>query len=495
MNKPSILRKLSVGDAFVPGRDFLNSLISAGQDSKRGEDANPEDFADTLSQVDVLIKNESDHDYGQYDVVGLGVALIDPNTDVNEFLRMPAFSSDSPVDPSDIGNWALCLEPIEMGKYGQARAGGVCFAGITAGSSDPVQAFAEMADSSPNLVFATDGSAKVLWAEATGTDRWAIVRIGGGGGGSTSTTPLSFCFLSTAGAVIQSIPNATWTLIDWASAGAVSSGDPTCWDGHTKLSTVADGTYIFGAALGFAANATGYRGIAIVDLAVSMNAMTIVPSAGAGVETIISVVNPPETQSAGAYRRVYAYQNSGGALNVLSAASPPFGGFTNSESNFWLLQQANSVGGTPSNVQAAMVSADVTNATNTFSNLSDLSVNVVAGQKYRGRIDLWCENSTAAEGIKFDCNGGTATMTDFRSAAGVFATGSASYTQGTTLGAALTDVLNWTLLTGGVNIVIIFELTCNASGTFLPRVAENSAHTSGTVTVRKGTNVEITKAG
>lgn len=190
MNKPSILRKLSVGDAFVPGRDFLNSLISAGQDAKRGEDANPEDFADSLSQVDVLVRNESDHDYGQYDVIGLGVALIDPNTDVNEFLRIPAFSSDSPVDPSDIGNWALCLEPIEMGKYGMARAAGLCFAGITAGSSDPVEAFAEMSDSSPNLVFDPDGSAKVLWAEATGTDRWAIVRIGGAGAG-IANSPLT----------------------------------------------------------------------------------------------------------------------------------------------------------------------------------------------------------------------------------------------------------------------------------------------------------------
>src|ERR1019366_7892792 len=46
--------------------------------------------------------------------------------------------------------------------------------------------------------------------------------------------------------------------------------------------------------------------------------------------------------------------------------------------------------------------ADVTNATVTFTNLSDLTITLIAGRKYTGRATIKCNNSQAAEGVQLD---------------------------------------------------------------------------------------------
>jgi hypothetical protein len=127
------------------------------------------------------------------------------------------------------------------------------------------------------------------------------------------------------------------------------------------------------------------------------------------------------------------------------------------------------------------VTADVTNATTTFSNITDLSVTLIAGRKYSGRLVIKCSDSTAADGIKFDFGGGSATMTSF--AAGITAN-----IQGATLGvtdsSALATAFTATAMNGTGNhwIVIEFALVCNAAGTLIPRFAQNS-HSTGTATL------------
>lgn len=496
MKKPSIARKFSVGDAFVPERAFLNALVSAGQDAKNPEDGTPEHFADSLSYVDVLVKNDSAQDYGRYDVVGLGDALIIVANDINEFLRIPAFHSDIPVSPSDIGNWAVCLETIPVGKFGMARAAGVVFVGITAGSSDPVQAFAEISSGDVKLVFATDGSAKVLWAEPTGTDRWAIVRIGGGGGGGSGPiVPACGAKYTITIPTVTSGNTANCTFIAGGGGALYNTGAnyPTLSDSETILINK-DAIYLVTASVGAQFN-TSTKGNISLEIISEPGSSTLI---AVGQTTVgfntngtqlyyFLTCNDVARMTSGNTIKAYLVNETDGTWAPGAAAA---GSITIQE---FQLNGSGGSGGS-NNVRATMLASDVTNSTATFANLDDLSVAVDAGLKYRGRIDIWCENSVAAEGIKFDFNGGDATMTDFRSAAGIFATGSASYTQGTSLGAALSDVVNWTLLTGAVNIILTFEMTCNAAGTLIPRVAENS-HSSGTVTVRKGSNLEITKIG
>lgn len=133
--------------------------------------------------------------------------------------------------------------------------------------------------------------------------------------------------------------------------------------------------------------------------------------------------------------------------------------------------------------------ADVTNATATFANLSDLSITLIAGRKYTGRLVLKCNNSTAAEGIQLDFNGGGATMTSFWAAAGVLASGGTD-TVGTNISTSLSGVINYTLLTGETVIVVEVSMVVNAGGTFIPRVAEDS-HTVGTLTVELGSYLHL----
>lgn len=128
------------------------------------------------------------------------------------------------------------------------------------------------------------------------------------------------------------------------------------------------------------------------------------------------------------------------------------------------------------------VSADVTNATTTPANLTDLTITgsgLLAGRKYTGELVIYCDDSTAADGISFDFDGGTATMTSF------IAQGTISDTAGVrnlARSAALaTDIVDATT-TGSALVRINVAFVVNAAGTFIPRFWQ-TAHTTGTATV------------
>jgi hypothetical protein len=134
------------------------------------------------------------------------------------------------------------------------------------------------------------------------------------------------------------------------------------------------------------------------------------------------------------------------------------------------------------------LAADVTNATTTLTNLADLSQTVVTGRKYTGRLVLKCNNSTAAGGIKIDLGGGTATMTSFwavASPAGSAGSGGTIAT-GTLVSTTLTGGLTYSTITGETLITVEVSFVVSVGGTFIPRVATNSA---GTMTAELGSSL------
>jgi hypothetical protein len=136
----------------------------------------------------------------------------------------------------------------------------------------------------------------------------------------------------------------------------------------------------------------------------------------------------------------------------------------------------------------ARLTADATNSTATFSNLTDLTIsNLQAGRKYTGRMTIKCINSTATEGIQFDFNGGSATMTSFFAAAGVLASGGTDVI-GTSISTSLAGVINFTTFTGESVVVFDISFVVNGAGTLIPRFAENSTAV-GTATARLGSFV------
>lgn len=129
------------------------------------------------------------------------------------------------------------------------------------------------------------------------------------------------------------------------------------------------------------------------------------------------------------------------------------------------------------------VTGDVTNATATMSNITGLSVTLIAGRKYVGQMIVYASNSQASEGLQFDFNGGTVTATSF--VAGVVGT-PVGATIGTAYVTALATALTvTTATTGDIAYLVTFEIVVNAGGTFIVRFAEVS-HLVGTATVRLG---------
>lgn len=134
------------------------------------------------------------------------------------------------------------------------------------------------------------------------------------------------------------------------------------------------------------------------------------------------------------------------------------------------------------------VSSNVTNATATPAAITGLSSTLVAGRKYAGTITLIAKNSTAAEGLQFDLNGGSATFTNVQFLFTATPIGSTlGVTTSSAIGTALTAT---TATTTDIAYTIYFTCVVNAAGTVIPRFAEVS-HTSGTATVELGSSMRL----
>jgi len=128
---------------------------------------------------------------------------------------------------------------------------------------------------------------------------------------------------------------------------------------------------------------------------------------------------------------------------------------------------------------------DRTNATVTMANLADMSVAVLAGEEYTGRLVVYANDSVAAEGLAFDFAGGTCSITSFEAAFAATPPGS-GLALGTLTSTALATALTaTTATTGDACYVIEFSFVVNVPGTFIPRFAQAS-HTTGAATVRLG---------
>lgn len=140
----------------------------------------------------------------------------------------------------------------------------------------------------------------------------------------------------------------------------------------------------------------------------------------------------------------------------------------------------------PPAVNASLRSFLASNQTNATATLaaSNLSIAVEAGKKYDFRALLFVENSQAAEGVKIDFGGGTATMTLFLGQAKGFDVGFA-INQNLV---SLTTQARVDVFTGAGAIEVEGSMQVNQGGTFVIRFAENT-HVSGTLTLKAGSRL------
>jgi hypothetical protein len=123
--------------------------------------------------------------------------------------------------------------------------------------------------------------------------------------------------------------------------------------------------------------------------------------------------------------------------------------------------------------RSRVTTSNVTNNTTTMAAITGLTFTTIAGRKYAGKLGLWVSNSTAANGIKFDLDGGAGTWTSIQTA---FSSNLGGNTLGVISGTAIATDLTVTTLagTGTYYLEITFAGVANAAGTVIPRFAENS---------------------
>ena len=198
-----------------------------------------------------------------------------------------------------------------------------------------------------------------------------------------------------------------------------------------------------------------------------------------------------EDDSGGNATEIKTQSASTVGMNVQLAASPT-GNAINVTSNGGSAGDLYSIssGGFTTSAGDKRVSSNVTNATATMTNIADLTLTLAASGKYAGTFSFLAKNSTAAEGIQFDFNGSSATITGVQFG---FTAAPPGVTLGTTNSTALaTAITATTATTTDVWYTVNFIIVVNAAGTIIPRVAEVS-HTSGTVTVEAGSFSNVRK--
>jgi hypothetical protein len=137
--------------------------------------------------------------------------------------------------------------------------------------------------------------------------------------------------------------------------------------------------------------------------------------------------------------------------------------------------------------EAALLNA-YTNATATLGNTNISPGPLIAGRSYRIDGFLIVSNSVVAEGVQFDCGGGSGTATTFAISA---TTGDGStVTPGTTDSTSLTGAINYTAVTGTAYIYLRGYIKCGIAGTFILRFAENT-HVTGTATLGAGSWIAL----
>lgn len=501
-NIPGLWDKVDSGDKIVISAQVWNAMLDAAVANRMGDNPSPDGAPGSRSATVIRIRNDSGAAVARFGILGINGPIVTPTNNLTEFKRTIALKGITPAAGTHEGKFAVLLEPLAKDKIGAAVISG----GVPVQISGPIGPFAEISDAvSGYLTPGDSGSARILYPpqDDVATDqRWAVIRIGEGGtvsGGGGGTVQQVYVYVHipsqtvssgtrtylTTFAVIGETPGSGMKLTSSGSetgmyADAPTGSDYLLIDGTTTgIASLDLLSPIGGAWIKWDSASTGKVTLELpygpFAFSGQPNFAPGVTQASTGSDRQSVTVGGPQNNENGFF--VAVTQNSGSDRTV--------------EGYAWMISYAVTGGGGGGSGQiTAMLSADATNATNTLANLSDLSCTLAVGN-YAGRLDLWVQNSTAAEGLQFDFGGGSATFSNFMAGGGIFATGSLTYTQVNTLASSFTTVVNWSTVTGLVNIVFDFSLICDSPGTFIPRFAENSAHTSGTATVKKGSNLRI----
>ena len=130
--------------------------------------------------------------------------------------------------------------------------------------------------------------------------------------------------------------------------------------------------------------------------------------------------------------------------------------------------------------------SDVTSTSTTPAAITGLTATVINGATYTFRLTVYFADSVAADGARFDFDGGAATFSNVRIHCNTFDTALLNSQQST---AIATDFVI-TTTTGDSLQECTGTLTASADGTFIPRFGQE-AHSTGTITAYKGSTLQV----
>lgn len=216
-------------------RDLYNRLVHEHHTRDDGTSSMPGDEGAGRNDTIVKVKNVTGGDVDRFAILQVDDALITPSLNAGEFQEDVAIKG---IAPTTTGKFVIALEPIPSNSIGRALA-----SGVTAVRLRVPAALGDYADAesgvTATLLTASTGTARVLWAESTGTTRWAVVRFpdtsGGSGGAHAildgSTHSDSVAQGVTAGSLIYGNATPKWDELVIGTAGQVLtvSGGLPAW--------------------------------------------------------------------------------------------------------------------------------------------------------------------------------------------------------------------------------------------------------------------------
>lgn len=178
-------RRAFSGQAEPPSATAWNALIDMLRQWREQQGTGGTPLKEARDRVVVRVLNNSGGDLDRWAILAIGDPIITPTENEAEFESQVTFEGDTPDGSTPTGRWVVLLEPIPDGDIGRAIISGVTACRIAVPGS--LGTYAECANGvTATLATGSTGSARVLWAEGSGSERWAIVRLGDGSGAFAS---------------------------------------------------------------------------------------------------------------------------------------------------------------------------------------------------------------------------------------------------------------------------------------------------------------------
>jgi len=180
------LRKVVPGQPRDISAATWNLLIDAARSQRDREQSRPGAAVDLAGDRTVaLVRNGTANAVERFGVLALDGPIIGPDDALDQFESRVAFEGVTPDGATPAGRFVVCLEPIPEDGIGRAVLSGVAICKL-----DVPGAVGEYAEAMPgnteSLSTGDTGTARVLWAESSGTTRWAVVRLGDGSGAAVA---------------------------------------------------------------------------------------------------------------------------------------------------------------------------------------------------------------------------------------------------------------------------------------------------------------------